>query len=228
MRRQETRFARAERLPTSVTQPIYDSDTNGIRFVDVPQPRERPTALEIETAAAAAAAGLAAGADAAARDAAEQGAGADAQDGEFHPPEQLSDFESDSDSSSGAGEHPAACLCSCRAAATTQLSRSRLRQAAAAGAQMPRLPTAAVVASPAQAVFATACISPACQSTPKRQRRRQWRRQQPCGAPAGSRTITSTASWRGYYTTARDSASAACLRIRCQRSRRLSLRLRPF
>ncbi len=85
MRRQETRFARAERLPTSVTQPIYDSDTNGIRFVDVPQPRERPTALEIETAAAAAAAGLAAGADAAARDAAEQGAGADAQDGEFHP-----------------------------------------------------------------------------------------------------------------------------------------------
>ncbi len=55
-------------------------------------------------------------------------------------------------------QYPAACLCSCRAAATTQLSRSRLRQAAAAGAQLPRLPTAAAVASPAQAVIAFACI----------------------------------------------------------------------
>jgi len=27
-----TRFARAERLPTSVTQPIYDSDTDEIIF----------------------------------------------------------------------------------------------------------------------------------------------------------------------------------------------------
>ena len=92
-------------MPTSVTEPIYDSDTDEIRWIDVPQPRERPTALEIETAAAAAAAGLAAGA--AARDAAEQqGAGVDAQDGEFDPPEQLSDYESDSDGSSGAGEPP--------------------------------------------------------------------------------------------------------------------------